>query len=129
MRKYKLTVVNLNSLPNLGFSSVFPVGGNYVRSLLLEMNTEAAFIDFVERPDLFESLEFCSWEFDCIAFSIRNLDSMELDGEYLFKYYLEITKVIIARAKKHNPAVKILLGGSAITAYPEGSPRSFPLML
>lgn len=126
MRKYKLTVVNLNSLPNLGFSPVFPVGGNYVRSLLLEMNTEAAFIDFVERPDLFESLEFCSWEFDCIAFSIRNLDSMELDGEYLFEYYLEITKVIIARAKKHNPAVKILLGGSAITAYPEGFTEKFP---
>lgn len=58
MRNYKVILVNLNSLPNLGFSPVFPVGANYVCSLLSEMGAEVDFIDFVQRPDLLETLDF-----------------------------------------------------------------------
>ncbi|AIQ52141.1 B12-binding domain-containing radical SAM protein [Paenibacillus sp. FSL R7-0331] len=126
MRNYKVILVNLNSLPNLGFSPVFPVGANYVCSLLSEMGAEVDFIDFVQRPDLLETLDFLEKEFDCIAFSIRNLDSMELDGEYLVDYYLKITTFIIEQGRQRNPDVKILLGGSAFTAYPKGFAEVFP---
>ncbi len=119
-------LVNLNSLPGLGFSPVFPVGANYIRSLLLEMGAEVSFIDFVRRPDWLESLDFADGEFDCIAFSIRNLDSMELDGEYLVDDYLKMTNLIINRGKQRNPHARILLGGSALSAYPEGLAEVFP---
>lgn len=127
MRKFKVILINLNSVPNLEFEPVFPIGAVYVQSYLNQIGVEVKFVDFHLSPDNFNSLNFLyEEEFDSIAFSLRNVDSMELDSKYYFPYYNEIMTRIVNNAKKINPSALILLGGGGYSVYHKGLKNTLP---
>ncbi|WP_137791898.1 radical SAM protein [Bacillus sp. E(2018)] len=120
MRKYKAIIINLNSSPDLNFQPVFPIGAVYVHSYLKQIGAESRFIDFFVSPSSFESLEFLNEDFDCIGFSLRNIDSMELDSVFYAPYYRKIMERIVNRAKEINPSTLVLLGGGGYSVYHNG---------
>jgi radical SAM superfamily enzyme YgiQ (UPF0313 family) len=126
MKKYKVILINLNSAPDLNFQPVFPIGAVYVHSYLKQIGAEVKFVDFKVTPDSFHSLDFLDEDFDCIGFSLRNIDSMELDSKFYAPYYREIMERISKKAKTINPNTLVLLGGGGYSVYHKGLKELLP---
>ena len=122
MKIPKIALVNLNSIPGLGLEEIFPVGLNRLDSFLQESGYQTRVIDFLAEPDEFQSLVFLSDDYDYIVVSLRNLDSMELNGRFLLPTYRRLLERIRARTK-----APILLGGAGYTVYSAGLTDQLPL--
>ncbi len=119
-------MINLNSVPDLNFPPVFPIGAVYVSSYLKQIGSEVTFIDFHMDKSHFESLDFLNEEFHCIGFSLRNIDSMELDSVFYTPYYREVMERIVKKAREINPNVLVLLGGGGYSVYHKGLKELLP---
>ncbi|SLL37432.1 hopanoid biosynthesis associated radical SAM protein HpnJ [Mycobacteroides abscessus subsp. abscessus] len=121
-----MTLINLNSLPTMDFHPVFPIGAVYVKSYVKQLGVDIELIDFKENPEEYLNLSFLNSHIDCLAFSIRNVDSMELNSKYYLKYYKDFMDKIIPIAKKRNPNMRTLIGGGGYAVYSEGLKKYLP---
>lgn len=126
MRRYNVILINLNSLPGLDVVPIFPIGPVYVSSFLQQVGVNVKMVDFFLQPDYLETLEYLNEDFDCIAFSIRNIDTLELDAEIHLPNYRRIMNKIVSKAKEINPSTLVLIGGGGYAVYSEGLEKYLP---
>lgn len=126
MKESKIVFINMNSLPNLKTSGIYPIGLTCICSHLKSLNINADIIDFLMEPHQFESLEFLDRNYDYIGFSIRNMGTDELDGEAFIEQYNEFISRIVKLAMKKNRNTKFIFGGSGYSIFAETFLKYFP---
>lgn len=120
MRTFRVLLVNLNSIKGLDITPIYPIGAVYAGTILRQLGAEVEIIDFVQSPGQYDSLDFADQEFDCLAFSLRNWDSTEINCLYLEPLYTEFIKKVVRRARQRNRQLLTLIGGAGFTVFSDG---------
>lgn len=110
-------LVNLNSLPGLRLGKLFPVGLTHLASTLERHDIDVRILDFEQYPTLEKQAAILADGASLVGFSIRSMDSLELNGTCLLPAYREAMQQIVEQVRHKTPAVRVVVGGTGFNLF------------
>lgn len=121
----RVALVNLASLPMPANDPIYPVGLNLIRNSLERAGHDVTLIDFVENEEWCRNLGWAAEPWDVLAFSIRNIDPIDLAAESHVPHYVDFVGRLLEAVGPQRPV--IAAGGAGYSLFADALVSLLPI--
>lgn len=97
---------------------IFPIGLRCVQDALIRAGHDAVLVDFLESPELLDNLSWLADDFDVVAFTIRNIDPIDLSCGTHVDDYIAFAARVRSEHEKRGREPLLVGGGPGFSLFP-----------